>query len=266
MRRYHLFEIHDQPWCPRAVRDAMTDYLAFSLRVGNHYAAAVPWLERALLACGTNQVTDLCSGGAGPWPTLLPTLNAGRKSAVTVCLTDKYPNVDALGRASISGGLTFSPMSVDATDVPGEFGGVRTIFTAFHHFTPEQARAVLRDAVRQGRGVCVFEATQRSAIAIIATLFSPLLVLLTMPLIRPFRLSRLVLTYLVPVVPVATLFDGIVSCLRTSTPQELRTLVADPHFAHYEWHVGEARTKSPIPMTYLVGYPAQVGIGSPPAH
>ena len=254
MRRYHLFEIHDQAWCPRAIRDAMTDFLAFSLRAGNHYAAAVPWIKRALVACGTNQVTDLCSGGAGAWPTLLPALNAD----VTVCLTDKYPNLDALSRAATeSDGLTFASVSVDALDVPGEFGGVRTIFTAFHHFTPEQARAVLRDAVRQGRGVCVFEATQRSAIAIIATLFSPLLVLLTTPLIRPFRLSRLVLTYLVPIIPVATLFDGIVSCLRTYTPQELRTLVADPHFAHYEWHVGEERTKSPIPMTYLVGYPAR---------
>ena len=256
MRRYHLFEIHDQPWCPRAVRDAMTDFLAFSLRVGNHYATAVPWLERVLGACGLHQVTDLCSGGAGAWPTLLPALNAGRKLAVTVCLTDKYPNVDALSRAaSVYDGLTFSPTSVDALDVPDKFGGVRTIFTAFHHFTPEQARAVLRDAVRQERGICVFEATQRSAIAIIATLVSPLLVLLTTPLMRPFRLSRLVLTYLVPVIPVAVLFDGIVSCLRTYTPQELKTLVDDPDFAHYEWHVGEECAKSPIPMTYLVGYP-----------
>lgn len=256
MRRYHLFEINDQFWCPRVVRDAMTDFLAFSLRVGNHYAAAVPWLERVLGACGLHQVTDLCSGGAGAWPTLLPALNAGRQLAVTVCLTDKYPNTDALSRAAlISGGLTFAPTSVDALDVPDEFGGVRTIFTAFHHFTPEQARAVLRDAVRQGRGICVFEATQRGAIAIIATLFSPLIVLLTTPLLRPFRWSRLVLTYLVPVIPVAVLFDGIVSCLRTYTPQELKTLVDDPDFAHYEWHIGEEHTRSPIPMTFLVGYP-----------
>ena len=112
----------------------------------------------------------------------------------------------------------------------------------------------MRDAVRQARGVCIFEVTQRSMIAIVATLFSPLLVLLTTPLMRPFCLSRLVLTYLVPVIPVAVLFDGIVSCLRTYTPQELKTLVDDPDFAHYEWHVGEECAKSPIPMTYLVGY------------
>jgi hypothetical protein len=30
MRRMHLFEIEDQSWCPRAVRDAMTDYLRFA--------------------------------------------------------------------------------------------------------------------------------------------------------------------------------------------------------------------------------------------
>jgi hypothetical protein len=258
MRRYHLFEIEDQTWCPRAVRDGMTDFLAFSLRTGNHYALAIPWLDRTLRACASDQITDLCSGGSGPWPTLLPALNAGRDQTVTVCLTDKYPNLDALAKEASAGegSLKFSSASVDAMAVPGEFGGVRTIFTAFHHFTPEQGRALLRDAARQGRGVCVFEVTQRSAIAIALTLLSPLIVLLTTPLIRPFRWSRLVLTYIVPVIPAAVLFDGVVSCLRTYTPADLRYLIDDPELKHYDWHAGEERTKSPIPMTYLVGYPA----------
>jgi hypothetical protein len=258
MRRYHLFEIEDQPWCPDVVRDGMTDFLSFSLRQGNHYASAVSWIERALQACRSNQITDLCSGGAGAWPVLLPVLNANRKPAVTVCLTDKYPNPAALSRemAAEGGALTFSPASVDATDVPREFSGVRTIFTAFHHFAPEQARAILRDAARQGCGVCVFEATQRSAVAIALTLLSPLIVLLVTPLIRPFRVSRLWLTYIIPVIPAAVLFDGIVSCLRTYTTEELKHLTDDPEFRHYEWHIGEERTKSPIPMTFLVGYPS----------
>jgi hypothetical protein len=29
VRRWHLIEIEDQPWCPAAVRDAATDYLQF---------------------------------------------------------------------------------------------------------------------------------------------------------------------------------------------------------------------------------------------
>jgi hypothetical protein len=35
------------------------------------------------------------------------------------------------------------------------------------------------------------------------------------PWIRPFRWSRLLWTYVVPIIPAVLLFDGIVSCLRT---------------------------------------------------
>ena len=44
------------------------------------------------------QVLDLCSGAGGPWIWLRPIL-AERGLGVSVCLTDKYPNLDALGRA-----------------------------------------------------------------------------------------------------------------------------------------------------------------------
>ena len=38
MRRIQFFELVDQPWYPRLIRDAQTDFLAFLLRTGNQYA------------------------------------------------------------------------------------------------------------------------------------------------------------------------------------------------------------------------------------
>ena len=38
MKRLHLFEIHDQEWCPRAIRDAETDYLQFVIAKMKGYA------------------------------------------------------------------------------------------------------------------------------------------------------------------------------------------------------------------------------------
>src|SRR5439155_21664731 len=117
--------------------------------------------------------------------------------------------------------------AVDATSGPPALSGFRTLFSSFHHFRPEEARRILADAVRQRQGIGVFEATQRSAPAMLAMLLTPLFVLLATPFIRPFRLSRLFWTYLLPVVPIVALFDGVVSCLRTYTPTELRALVAE---------------------------------------
>src|SRR6185436_19847388 len=144
MKRLHLIEIHDQDWCPRMVRDGETDYLQFVIATTKPYAAIVPSLAAALERAGTRQVLDLCSGAAGPWLWLQPVL-AERGVRVSVCLTDKYPNVEAFRRSNrlAHQSISYQPQSVDATRVPEELAGFRTIFLAFHHFRSEQARAVL---------------------------------------------------------------------------------------------------------------------------
>src|SRR2546428_135033 len=81
---------------------------------------------------------------------------------------------------------------------------------------------LLADAVYQRQGIGVFEAGQRSLLAIMLTLLAPLVLLVVTPLIRPFRWSRLLWTYLIPLVPMVTLFDGLVSCLRIYSVQELK--------------------------------------------
>jgi hypothetical protein len=123
------------------------------------------------------------------------------------------------------------------------------MFTAFHHFQPEQARAVLADAVRQRQGIAIFEATQRSPLALLLMLLAPLVVLATTPFIRPFRWSRLFWTYLIPVVPLLTLFDGLVSCMRTYDVEELGGLTAKLGANDYLWDIGTMKGTAPTPTT-----------------
>ncbi len=260
MKRLHLIEIHDQEWCPRTIRDAETDYLQFTIAATKPYAAMVPILASALQRPGTRQVLDLCSGAAGPWLWLHPVL-AGRGVSVSVCLTDKYPNMGVFGRLNRLShpGISFHPHPVDATRVPGELPGFRTMFSAFHHFRPEQACAVLADAIQKREGIAVFEGTHRSVLALLLMLLVPLMVLLLTPFIRPFRWSRLLWTYLIPLVPLVVLFDGLVSCLRTYTVEELRDLTARLNANDYHWDIGTVKSKaSPIPITYLIGVPKQI--------
>jgi len=257
MKRLHLVEIHDQDWCPRTVRDGLTDYLQFVIATTKSYAAMVPILAAALQRTGTRRVLDLCSGAAGPWLWLHPVL-AERGVSVSVRLTDKYPNLDAFRQSSrlTHQVISYHPQSVDAAGVPEELTGFRTIFSAFHHFRPEQARAVLADAVHQRQGIAVFEGTQHSVLALLSMLLVPLMVLLITPFIRPFRWSRLLWTYLLPLMPLLALFDGLVSCLRTYSVEELRDLVARLDANNYHWDIGTVKsTAAPMPITYLIGVP-----------
>src|SRR5437867_11531420 len=182
MKRIHLIEIHDQEWCPRTLRNGETDYLQFVIATAKGYAPIVPILAGALQRTGTRQVLDLCSGAGGPWLWLQPVL-AARGVDVSVCLTDKYPNQEAFERSShlTNQAISYQPQSVDATQVPGELAGFRTMFSAFHHFRPEQAGAVLADAVHKRQGIAVFEGTQHSVLALLLMLLVPLMVLLVTP-------------------------------------------------------------------------------------
>jgi hypothetical protein len=253
-------EIEDQPWCPRAVRDGITDYLQFALATAKPYAVIIPPLTEALRRARTNRVVDLCSGAAGPWMWLQPTL-AEQGLQLSICLTDRYPNLDSLPNARNGNpNIRYHREPIEATQVPPELTGFRTLFTAFHHFRPEQARAILADAVRRRQGIGIFEACERRWLALVLLLPLPLVIWLTTPFIRPFRWSRLFWTYLIPLVPLATLFDGMISCLRTYKVEELRELIESLQPPDYHWDVGKLKGPgNPIAITYLIGVPRSNG-------
>lgn len=256
MSRLHLIELEDQPWCPAPVRDGGTDYLQFTEEVGNLLGPMAPKLAQVFQRTGTTQVIDLCSGGTGPWLPLLKDLET-HGAKVEVLLTDLHPNEAAFERAQVRSGGRIRGLnqSVDATNTPKTLRGFRTLFNAFHHFRPEQGKAILADAVRRREGIAVVEAVERKALPLVSLLPSPLFVWLVTPFIRPFRWSRLLLTYVLPLIPLLVLFDGIVSCLRIYSPDELRALVAELGDAGYDWDIGQVKGKGPMHLTYLIGTP-----------
>ena len=235
----------------------MTDFLRFLMETFAPYRGAAPLLARALGRVGDTRIIDLCSGGGGPWLDLVHRIPTEGGPVPHVVLTDWFPNRAAFARLQeMSGGaIAGDPDPVSATAVPARLAGFRTLFTALHHFPPAAAHAILADAARARQRIAVFEVTSRSPLALLGTLFLPLLVLLFTPFIRPFRWSRLLWTYLIPLVPLAVWFDGTVSCLRTYTPEELRDCVEDLQQG-YEWEIGTVRS-APLPsrITYLLGQP-----------
>jgi hypothetical protein len=147
---------------------------------------------------------------------------------------------------------------MDATQIPDELDGFRTIFSSFHHFEPREAREILQDAVNKRRGIGIFEAGGRRIVTLLLTFLIPIGTLLLTPCLRPFRWSRLVWTYVLPVIPFVLWFDGIMSCLRTYSLQELAELTSGLTAHGYEWKIGqESGGLFPVPITYLIGYPTR---------
>jgi hypothetical protein len=257
MRRVQFIELHEQPWFPASLRYEVTDALQFGLNLLKAYAPIAPLLRGVLDTARTRSIVDMCSGGGGPWLDLCRKLRP-EAQALHILLTDKYPNIKAFQnvRAASENQIAFYPDSVDAMKVPAELRGLRTMFTSFHHFPREEARAILQNAVDAGQSIGIFEITRR-AFSTIALMFPwALMLFVCTPWIRPFRWSRLFWTYLVPVIPLVVLFDGVVSCLRTYRAEELQEITEELPGIEYRWEVGEhsGATGRP-PITYLIGFP-----------
>ena len=110
--------------------------------------------------------------------------------------------------------------------------------------------------MRQRRGIALVEMVDRSATSLFGVTFGTSAVLAVTPFIRPLRVSRLMLTYVLPVVPLCTWLDGVVSCLRAYHPDELERLVASLPSNDYAWEIGRLPVpNAPTSLIYLIGHP-----------
>jgi hypothetical protein len=248
----------DQAWCPKVIRDGATDYLHHVISVTDGYGPIRPLLLESLARQSTNRVIDLCSGGGGPWMGMEQPLTE-QNPQIEVLLTDLYGNANVPQRTADRPltRIRAHPQPVDALKIPNELNGFRTFFSSFHHFSPEQARSILRAAVESQNGIGVFEGTKRTPAALAFMLVVPLLVLLMTPTIRPFRWARLFWTYVIPLIPFVVGFDGFISCLRTYTVAELKSLTEGLSPNGYSWEIGEKSARG-LPITYLIGAPNRI--------
>lgn len=255
--RRHLFELIDQDWYPRALRDLGTDYLeTVSTRMGM-FDGAAEVLARAVRASEGQELLDLGSGGGGPLPRLRELLVAKHGLHPRVVLTDLFPNARAAERARAQG-VDYLDRPVDALQVPAELRGARTLFNALHHFRPEQVRAMLADAQEKGVPFAAFEVVERTPKGLLASCAVPLLVLGFTPLVRPLTASRLLLTYVLPVAPLTITWDGLVSTLRAHRPEELRAFTEPLAHEGYTWEVGQVPQPGKGTLTYVLGLPRRL--------
>ncbi len=264
MRRIHLFEFTDLPWYPQEFRRIQTDYLQFVTSFGSGHKNLIPLFMKAMQCASTTQIVDLCSGAGGPWMELKEHFQKAGLP-ITIKLTDKYPHPGIIKqwkeRATL--GIEYFPKSVDAMNVPPQLTGMRTLFEGFHHFAPEQARSILQDAADKKVAIGIFEASLKPPFGWFLLLLAPVTTfisyLLVTPFIKPQTWARFFWTYLVPIVPLVTCWDGVISFLRVYSPPDLRELTDPLQSKEYVWEMGQVSTDTPIfEFTYLLGYPSAI--------
>jgi len=253
-----FFEFEDLSWFPNTIRESMTDCLRFIVTTINIYQPVTPLILEGLHKTHSKQIVDLCSGGGGAIEQIRNNLNQQSGNRVKFILTDKYPNKNAfeLLSAKSKGDISYNEIPIDAANVPDNLKGFRTIFSAFHHFSKPQAKLIIQNAVDSKSGIGIFDGGDKNILVIVGMiLIHPVIFLLFTPFFKPFRFSRLLFTYLIPIIPFCQIWDGVVSIIRLYRPAELLEIALEVDKENYQWKVGKMKNKFGIHVTYLLGYP-----------
>ncbi len=263
MRRIHLFELEDFDWVPRLIRDGGTDLLDLGFDRLGFYDGVAPKLVELLRSSRATRVVDLGSGGGGGTLQMRRRVRAAGITSEFV-FSDRHPNRDGIARVEALGDpLTrYRSESVDAMTGGGELEGVRTMSGALHHFRPEAVRGLIAGIVARRAPLAFFDVAASPHIRRLPIVLAPLVMsvnflalflgsLVLVPFVRPFRFSRLLLTYVLPAIPALVAWDGTVSALRAYTPDELLELARSvPGADGYEWEAGVEGS-----ALYLTGMP-----------
>ncbi len=255
--RLHLFEFEDFDWFPDVIRKGQTDYLHFMIQNFNIYKPAAAIVKELVDKTGRIEILDLCSGGGGGMDLFQSELAAITGKDIRISLSDKFPNIEAFDKIKneTGGKVDFIKNSVDVLKIPEDKKHIRTVFSAFHHFKPSDAKAILEEAVKCNAPIAVFEGASKNLKNFLGILiFTPIIFFFITPFLRPFRLSRLFYTYIIPLIPLTTVWDGIVSIIRMYNPEEMLSMANSVSYSGYIWKSGTVKNKIGTSIMYLTGY------------
>lgn len=249
--RFHLFEFEDLKWFPEPVRSGATDYLRFLLKALRFYEPAAQ-----MIACETQKknehaILDLCSGGGGP----AQHISAILPTNIHLILSDKFPNpkawkyIESVSKNKIS----YLENPVDAFSEKELIKGPRTMFSAVHHFKPEQISRIIKNCAEREHSIFFFDGGNKNIFMVLGLLIiHPILTVTSAPFLKPFRFSRIVFTWLLPLIPLVTVWDGFVSILRLYKPKQLMKF-AQLAVPEYEWKAGYIKSRFGLRIAFLCG-------------
>lgn len=184
----------------------------------------------------------------------------GNTKPVKFVLTDLYPHIDDWKEvAAKSPNISFVSKPVDATNAPpnlveGDKKVFRMFNLAFHHFEDEIASKILKNTFETADGFAIFELQERTlaSLLMVCLLGSVMIVILT-PFYFPFwkHPGQVFFTNVIPIVPFIVAFDGVISSLRTRTPDEVVALAKRCGADIDDWELRGGREMHSYPIGYL---------------
>lgn len=265
MKRIQLFEFEDQAWFPDKIRISMTRLIMVLHKMTGLSPVIKKELDDMIEKTGMNTIVDIGSGAGGAMEDVYHLYNS-ENGNVKFLLTDLYPNKKTIERINKQYGenLRYHKDSVNASDLKNTPSGIKTMLNSFHHMPQKVAKDILRSAKENNQPIMIYEMAENKIPLLVWWLFLPLsLVILVLmvffmtPFVRPLKIEQILLTYIIPVIPICYAWDGQASLPRIYTLNDIDELLEGLNSDNYIWEKGPAiNAKGKKQGYYIKGYPA----------
>jgi hypothetical protein len=149
-------------------------------------------------------------------------------------------------------------VKVDADNFEANEDGLYISVNSFHQFTAKEAKEILYKVSKKRQPIVIVEGNNDSLWQVFGmTVIVPLTVIITAPFVKPFRIERLIFTYLIPVLPLVTFLDGFIALFKLYAPKDLDELTASINVENYYWRSGKMDNGRGGKIIYLIGYPLE---------
>ena len=234
--RVQSFEFGDQAWVPEFYHSVLRDFMGALYKAFGHHKL---WTQAILDLCENNPnktIKDPCAGSGH--------VNLMIRTALPASFTGSFELSDLMIEKNIEfakqinalkdSGISYKLQPTDATKSTPEDHSPKLFINSFHHFDHDQVGQILKHNAENGNDILILEYCRKSPDSLIAMFFGPVLFLLFLPFIwnRKNRLPCVLFTYLLPLIPLMLLWDGIISCLRTYSAKDLHAILERENIPH----------------------------------
>ena len=227
MKRKQITQIINTSWCPKFIKKLVAEFLSWFVVKVNATKPFIPLIESMVNDAHSNQIINIDFN-----------IGAGIESVKPYLKED------------------IQIKSIPISDFNTDTKGVYLFLNSFHQLNVKQAKEILSQIAKSKNPIIIVEGNNDSLWQVVGmTVFVPLTTLLTAPFVKPFRLTRLLFTYIIPVLPLIITIDGCIALLKLYNPKDLLELTSSINAPKYEWKAGKNDNGRGGKIIYLTGKP-----------
>lgn len=227
--QWNTFEFGDLEKTPQWYHLYLRKYLVFFYNLFGYYKLWIPSFEDYIKAKNPEKILELCAGSGDALPLIVSKMKNENIENIQFKMSDLKPNKEFIEKynSDQNNQFTYSSTPVDASRPTAEQNCPKLFINSFHHFPENLARTILHNNLKNGNDIIIFEYVKSSFLGYISMVAGTFVSLLTIPFVVKLKHLPLMIffTYLIPLFPLMFLWDGITSCYRAYTTEDIKELV-----------------------------------------